>query len=230
LTYLGPNPVRAYQQLKPGVPLYMGYYILRELPYEEARFVHSLLDGMKSAALVVEMKGLHPTGAAAEISKLRAEPGGWPVAIALVRIYPVIAAVGFGVLLLTFRRMPLLNQMTALAVAITLFPLSAADYTLLHLLVPFGALIVFLAREVATGTSAMRLSSMLAFAVIYGLLFAPLTFLMLYAGDAKLLLLLALLFVTARTPMHSAYFDDPEGREIAPTQEPAPGPAAGLLA
>jgi hypothetical protein len=32
---------------------------------------------------------------------------------------------------------------------------------------------------------------------------------MLYASAAKLLLLLALLFVAARSPMHSAYFDDP---------------------
>jgi hypothetical protein len=50
---------------------------------------------------------------------------------------------------------------------------------------------------------------MLAFAVIYALLFSPLTFLRLYAGDAKLLLLLALLFVAARSPMQSEYFSDP---------------------
>ena len=47
-----------------------------------------------------------------------------------------------------------------------------------------------------------------AFAGIYALLFAPLAFLMLYASDAKLLLLLALLFVAARSPMHSAYSPD----------------------
>jgi len=50
---------------------------------------------------------------------------------------------------------------------------------------------------------------LLAFAVIYGLLFSPLTFLMLYAGDAKLLLLLALLVVAARSPMRNEYFGDP---------------------
>jgi hypothetical protein len=229
LTYLGPNPIKAYQQLKPGVSLYMGYYILRELPYEEGRFVHSLLDGIKSAALIVEMHGLHPRGAAAEIPRLRAEPGGWPVAIELVRIYPMIAAAGFGLLLIKFRRMPALNQMTALGVAVTLFPLCASDYTLLHLLVPFGALVVFWAREVVTGKATMRYRLMLAFAVIYGLLFAPLTFLMLYAGDAKFLLLLALLFVAARTPMPSAYFDGPAGQEIAGVREMASGEAAGLL-
>ncbi|MGA2896325.1 MAG: hypothetical protein ABSE27_01850 [Acidobacteriaceae bacterium] len=51
---------------------------------------------------------------------------------------------------------------------------------------------------------------MLALAVIYALLFSPLTFLMIYAGDAKLLLLLALLFVAARSPMPCTYFGDPQ--------------------
>ena len=49
---------------------------------------------------------------------------------------------------------------------------------------------------------------MFALAVIYALLFSPLTFLRIYAADGKLLLLLALLFVVARSPMHSVYFDD----------------------
>jgi hypothetical protein len=92
-------------------------------------------------------------------------------------------------------------------VAIAIFPPVAADYTLLHLYLPFGALVVFLTREVATGKVAFSYHSMLALAVIYALLFSPLTFLMLYAGDAKLLLLLALLFVAARSPMRSEYFD-----------------------
>ncbi len=47
-----------------------------------------------------------------------------------------------------------------------------------------------------------------AFVGIYGLLFAPLTLRNALASDAKLLLLLALLFVTARSPMRSAYSPD----------------------
>jgi hypothetical protein len=45
-------------------------------------------------------------------------------------------------------------------------------------------------------------------AIVYGLLFSPLSFLRVYAGDAKLLLLLALVVVMARTPMPSKYFGD----------------------
>ncbi|HUD21888.1 MAG TPA: hypothetical protein VMQ60_03510, partial [Acidobacteriaceae bacterium] len=100
-------------------------------------------------------------------------------------------------------------------VSVTLFPISAFDYTLLHLYIPFAALLVFLTREVAAGKATIHYASMLAFAVIYALLFSPLTFLMLYAGDAKLLLLIALLVVAARSPMHSKYFSNPTNQDAA---------------
>jgi hypothetical protein len=209
LTALGPNPWRAYQDLKPGVTDYVNHYIVNLVSVGEARFLHSMLDGMKSAALTVEVGGVHASKASAEVPRLIAEPGGWHKAHRLAMVYPFIAVLGFGLLLAAFYRMPMLNQLTALGVAVTLFPLSASEYTLLSLYVPFGALLVFLTREVATGKVVFSKASMLAFAVIYALLFSPLTFLRLYAGDAKLLLLLALLFVAARSPMQSEYFSDP---------------------
>jgi hypothetical protein len=230
LTALGPNPWKAYQDLKPGISLYMARYITNLAPYEEARFGHSLLDGMKSAALAVEMGGIRPHKALEEVEKLRAEPGGWHVVQTLAHIYPVVAIVAFGLLIAAFYKMPTLNQLTALGVAVTLLPPAAGDYTLLHLYVPFGALVVFLAREVAVGKATLHYAPILTFAVIYGLLFAPLTFLMLYASDAKLLLLLALLFVAARSPMSSAYFDDPaDEMQREPMDEPDTN-RAGLLA
>jgi hypothetical protein len=214
LTAMGPTPWKVYQDLKPGASLYLDCYIMDLRPPEEMRFNHSLLDGMKSAALTVEMGGIHRHKAIAEIERLRAEPGGWHVVHPLVRVYPFVAIAGIGLLFAVFYRMPLLNQLTALAVAVTLFPPVAGDYTLLHLYVPFGALLVFLTREVVPGKAAFPYSSMLALAVIYALLFSPLTFLMIYAGDAKLLLLLALLVVAARSPMPSAYFGDPANQDV----------------
>ncbi len=89
------------------------------------------------------------------------------------------------------------------------FPAYLKELSLLFLYLPFATLLVFLTREVAAGKATISYASMLAFACIYGLLFSPLTFLMLYAGDAfKLLLLLALLVVAARSPMRSEYFGD----------------------
>jgi hypothetical protein len=231
LTALGPNPWKAYQDLKPGVDLYVVIFIANLAPVEEARFHHSLLDGMKSAALTVEMGGIHSDKAIVEVPKL-IDDNAWEehVVRPLVLVYPFIVIAGFMLLLAVFHRMPMLNQLTALAVATTLFPLCSGDYTLLALYVPFGALLVFLTREVATGKATLSYASMLTFAVIYALLFSPLTFLTLYAGDAKLLLLLALLVVAARSPMRSAYFDGPAGG-MQPQQTGVPeGNHAGLPA
>ena len=207
LTTLGSNPWKVYQDLKPNESYYLDNYVGNLMPVGEERFCHSLLDGMKSVALTVEMGGVHPVKTLVEVPILRAERGGWHAVRPLVRVYPYVAIAGLGLLLAVFYKMPVLNQLTALAVAIAIFPPVAADYTLLHLYLPFGALVVFLTREVATGKVAFSYRSILALAVIYALLFSPLTFLMLYAGDAKLLLLLALLFVAARSPMRSEYFD-----------------------
>jgi hypothetical protein len=208
LTVMGPTPWKAYDDLKPGVGRYIGIYVERLLPAQESRFCHSLLDGAKTVAVTAEMGGIRPRQAIGEVQKLMQEPGGWHVVHTLVWIYPFVVVVGFGLLLAVFYKMPLLNQMTALGVAVTLFPPVAGDYTLLHLYVPFGALVVFLAREVAEGKAELRYGTMMALATIYALLFSPLTFLMYYAGVGKMLVLLALLVVAARSPMRSVYFGD----------------------
>lgn len=207
LVALGPNPLKAYHALRPGVSLYVERYVRAVAPPDEARFDHSLLDGFKSAAVAAEMRGIHPYKVLDREWYLITRPGGFRAARGLARIYPLIAAIGLGFVIWVFYDKPLLNQLTALAISVTLFPPSAGEYTLLHLYVPFGALLIFLARDVATGRASFAFRPMIALAVIYALLFAPLTLLMIYASDAKLLLLLALLVITARTPMRSAYFE-----------------------
>lgn len=208
LTVMGPTPWKAYHDLQPGVSRYVDLYVENLKPVGEARFSHSLLDGMKAVAVTAEMGGIHPRQAIGDVQRLMQEPGGWHAVHTLVRVYSVIVVVGLGLLLAVFSRMPMLNQMTGLGVAVTLFPPVAGDYTLLHLYVPFGALVVFLAREAAEGKARLDYAAMIAFAAIYALLFSPLTLLMFYAGTGKLLLLLALLAVAARSPMPSAYFGD----------------------
>ncbi len=209
LTALGPNPWKTYQELKPGQTLYISRYITTLAPFDEERFAHSLLDGLKSAALILKMRGFHPQYALRVVEDLRARSGGWFAVRWIVDAYPFVVIAGLGLLFAAFYKMPVLNQVIALCAAVTLFPPASSDYTLLSLYLSFGAFVVFLTREVATGKAALSYASMLALAVIYALLFSPLTFLMIYAGDTKLLLLLALLVVVARSPMPSAYFGDP---------------------
>jgi len=205
---LGPNPWQAYLDLKPGVTRYMEAQGMNLGAAQEARFEHSLLDGMKSAALARKVGGFDSQKAAEMTEYYLAQPQRWAAMTTLMGLYLPMAAIGLGLLIALFYRMPILNQATAAGVAITLFPLVSSEYTLLHLYVPFGAFVVFAAREVGTGQAEFPGGAMMALAAIYALLFSPLTFLQIYAGDAKLLLLLALLFVARRWPMRSAYFGD----------------------
>jgi hypothetical protein len=221
---IGPNPWTAYQQLKPGLAYYNEHYAAAFMPSGEARFAHSILDGMKSVALTAQalsrplapadMRAVHPTPVLSEVMRLRAKPGGWHMARDLARIYPYIALAILAWILWRAYRLPMLNQVTAVAIAATLLPPVSGDYTLLQLYVPFGALAVFLTREVSEGQSSFPRKPMMAIAVVYGLLFAPLTFLSIYSGDAKLVLLIALLIIVLRSPMKSRYFD-PDMHEVA---------------
>lgn len=207
LASLGPNPLQAYRDMQPGIARYMKKQGANLGTPEEARFEHSLLDGMKSAALLAKTRSFH-TGRTVEVtSELIARPEIPRPLRTMLRVYPIIVVAFIALLIFSFYRLPILNQLTATSVSVTLFPLVSADYTLLYLYVPFGAFVIFLAREVATGRARIHVHAMTALATIYALLFAPLTFLKIYAGDAKLLLLLALLFVVSQVPMRSAYFD-----------------------
>jgi hypothetical protein len=217
LTVMGPNPLKAYRDLN-ATSVYVNDYIANFRPFEEERMHHSLLDGMKSAVLIRETGGIRPRKAEGVLKKLSTQPGGVPVIRTLVRIYPLVAITGLGLMVAVFYEMPMLNQLIAAGVAITLFPPQGNEYTLLSLYVPFGAFVVFLTRDVAAGRVSLGYRSMLALAVLFGLLFAPSTLLMIYAGDAQLLLLIALLVVAARTPMPSTYFGDPAGERSSKEQ------------
>ena len=205
---LGPNPWRAYEALKPGAADYVNTYVRNLLPPDQARFCHSILDGMKMAAVTAKIHGIHPTLASNAITDLRQRPAGWNAVHLLVRGYPWILLAGLALLVTRFYRMPVLNQVTAVAMAVSLCPPVAGEYTLLQLYVPFGAFLIFLTREVATGQTQLSSVAMNGYAMTYALLFVPLTFLRVYAGSAKLILSLALLWVAAKYPMRSAYFGD----------------------
>lgn len=206
LTILGTNPWKAYKDLKVGVASYQEDYVNNLMPVDDFRFDHSLLHGMKSIALCREMGGIRPSLALSEVPRLRAEPGGWHEARRLARVYPFIAVPALLLLLAASFRTPLLNQLTAIAIAITLFPPMAGEYTLLHLYIPFGALVLFLVRDVATGNATMRVWAMFSFLILYAFLFSPLTLFRVYSADVRLLLLLTLLVLTACIPMDSRYF------------------------
>lgn len=207
LTALGPNPVQAYKDLLPGIQLYYRAYVVHQVPSLEARFDHSLLDGERSMVLLVHNRSLDPVELAKTEDRLNAEPGPTLATVTPVRWYGPVSTACLLVICLVFIRRPVLNQLTAISIAITLLPLSASEYTLLYLYVPFAAFVVFLLRDVATGEVSFSPRAATAIACTYALLLAPLSFFKALAGDVQLLLLLLLLILAARYPMNSRYFE-----------------------
>jgi hypothetical protein len=203
---IGPNPWKAYQDLKPGFHLYNRIYLQTIRPVDEVRLSHSILDGSKLLAAIIHTRSVHPSVLNEQIARLGSIEAGWAPVRLLASVYPLMALLLFGTAVNCARSMPTLNQVTIFALCATLLPPNSFEYTLLNLYVPFGAFVVFLVRDVATGYTTLRSRILFAIVTIYGLLFAPLSFLRVYAGVAKLLLLILLLVLIIRTPMPSAYF------------------------
>lgn len=209
LSILGHTPWQAYRQLQAGISLMMGRYIANLTPPGELRFAHSVLDFLKSLALAVKLRSLNVDLAVEVGTRLRVQPGGWDVARTLVHIYAAVALAAIALLAFVFFRKPALNQVIAAAVSVTLFPPISSEYTLLHLYIPFGAFLIFLNRNLTAGRAQIKVRWVFAYATLFGVLFAPLTFLRIYAGTCKTLVLVAILVVAASSPLPSSYYGDP---------------------
>jgi hypothetical protein len=207
---IGPNPWKAYQDLKPGIALYNKVYIQTIRPVDELRFSHSVLDESKLSAAILETGSFNPAKVNETVQRLRSVQGegGWRPVRFLAAIYPPIAIAVFVTLIVYVRKAPALNQVTAVALAATALPPNSGEYTLLNLYVPFGAFVIFLVREIATGSVYLNRKTLFGLSIAFGLLFSPLTFLRIYAGAAKLILLLLLSLIFIQTPMPSSYFGD----------------------
>jgi len=222
LTMLGPTPLAAYKGLQPGVKRYYNDYIMSVPAPTESRFEHSIMDSSKSVGRrsawnqrkqheLDAVKSMQTSGQlAAEFPEPLAQEGARR-ATGMRTIFATsvfLSTVAFAFVLLRFFKLPLVNQMILLGVAITLLPPVAADYTLLHLYVPFGIFLLFLMREVATGRVVCEQKFILTLLILFAFLFSPLTFFGIYAGDFKTLLLIGLLIVTGSYAMPSSMFNE----------------------
>jgi hypothetical protein len=184
LTALGPTPIAAYRGLRPGMETYYYVYVANILPPEQTRFGHSITDALKSVA---------NNWAAASTHNMHL----------LLTLATLLDALVFAFVLLRIFKMPALNRMIMLGVAVTLFPPVAAEYTLLALYVPFGVFVIFLVKDVATGRVYFERRHILILLILFALLFSPMTFLGRDAGVAKTLMLLCLLVCAGSLPMPS---------------------------
>jgi hypothetical protein len=214
LTALGPTPIKAYESLEPGVNRYYNNYILKVLPPDEGRFAHSILDGMKE----LTAEAFAPPSQAVPEKVAPRPAGSSPVTRSQVhKMFLASLLLGAGVLVFVSRRLyklPAVNQMILLAVAVTLLPPVSSEYTLIHLYVPFGAFLIFLTRDAATRNVEIKRSVVLTILTLFALLFSPLTFFNIFSGDVKMCLLIAMLIVVSRNPMPSSIFKEIEHPQL----------------
>lgn len=214
LSALGGNPVTAFEDLRPGVDLYLSSYAEAFRAPSEQRVYHSLLDAAKEGIMAWKAKSLREKQLESMDNTLAFSGGPRPSLHELERLYVPFALCAVGVLAIVFARKPLLNQLTAASITVTLFPPASAEYTLLHLYVAACALFVFLAREAVQPRPKLPWRGIAGMLVCYALLFSPLSFLEMLGGIAKTGLLIALLILAAAVPLRSDLFD------------PAPDPAS----
>ncbi len=120
-------------------------------------------------------------------------------------LYPFVVISGF-VLLYIFKivKLPFLNQLFVLNILGILLPFFSGDYTLIHVYVPWGVFMVFLAYDAeSTGfTTKQALNILIPCAII----FTPQSYLIVegiggFGGQIKTLVLLYLLIVVLQNPM-----------------------------
>lgn len=124
-------------------------YMLRFLPVETG-FDHSIFGFFKAAARV----HFH-----------------WIFPVYLLQAYLAVAALtGIAVYLIWIRKLPILNQVLCLYIASILLPPTSHDYTLLHLYVPWGLIVLYAlqARGVARAGDGLWMVF-----ICFALLFSP---------------------------------------------------------
>jgi hypothetical protein len=229
LSALGPTPIAAYKGLQPGVKRYYSSYIMQIRDREESRFAHSIMDSFKSIAFEsvqvyrkhrlnsaeVEAQSTLPDTYIAP-AQINTAPTGYSGRFrAVFLLSMLLGAIGILYTILRVFKMPCVNQMILVSVAITLFPPVAAEYTLLHLYVPLGLFLIFLTRDVGTGNVEFAQRHVLTVLSLFAFLLAPITFFGRFAGDVQMLLLLCLLLAAGTYPMPSSIFHEVEPTLVA---------------
>jgi hypothetical protein len=193
LKALGPTIPSALRAMSDGLNLYKRLYILT-YRYSEARFQHSILDSMKT----IEQHWYIWPGIVT----------GTPELIRLYHVYVVIALTLAVISLFAFWRMPGLNKFFAIVLLTLLLTPVGADYTLLLFYGIVAAFLLYLAHDVVTGRTGISARALVSILLLFSLILSPRNYLKSYGGCITTLALLGLLWIAARTPMYSSFFDD----------------------
>lgn len=110
--------------------------------------------------------------------------------------------------LVMIRKLPVLNQLFALTALSVTLPFISYDYTLVHLYIPFAALLASLTAE----RPALSFGHAMAFLAPCAVLFAPLSWVLFHTigcgGQIKTVALVALLGASLKIPLRSSLFEE----------------------
>lgn len=126
-----------------------------------------------------------------------------------LNIYVLVAAcTGLVLYFLYIRRLPLLNQILSLYVAAVLLPPMSHHYTLMHLYVPWGLLVLF---AVDSSRNKRQVPGTLAAFICFAILFSPQSEFIWRAsslsGPIKTIVLVALWYISIKFPFESERYD-----------------------
>jgi hypothetical protein len=168
---------------------------------------HSLLGVVKQLAYLISHLKHGSSGAPS--AKIQV-PGVRTAVLA----YSVLAPVCWCLLYwFRLRFLPVLNQLIVFLISCVLLPFVSNEYTLVHIYLAWGALILFLFEDVRTGwirLSPRALSVMLA---CFAVLFSPQSYWIAgdvdnFGGQVKMTALVVLLWTVVKTPMPSSSLGD----------------------
>ena len=186
LYWIGPTIPVAYNALKQGSALFFQNYVVRYHSHEIG-FDHSLFSCVKQLLLMSTQR--IPM---------------WQVLGAAFLVYAGFCAVFVVFSGFYFWRKPALNQLIAIIVLVLLVPPVSADYTLMALLLIWGALFIHVTQE--------EVPHAITFLLPLALLLTPQSYLRIggtdFGGQAKAMLLLFLLGVAFRIDLPSRLFGD----------------------
>ena len=198
LPALGPGVFAAYRGLQPGLLLYTHDYLRTFRSPFEQEYSHGVLDALKALYEKQIWFRFH-TGPLTFTGMVTP-----PTFLAL---YGTVALLLAALMIFRLRRLPMLNQVLGVCIALTLLPPSAADYTLCSLYLPALLSGYFLCTEVRSCRACWTWPHMLLLLLPLAALLSPLNVFGFWTSPSRLLLLLILCGGTLFLPLRLMELD-----------------------
>lgn len=207
LAGIGPTIRQAAVDSSKIAPFVLNNYVI---PHDNGGFDHSLFQAVKHVIFFnawTHKEGNTPLTISTRPANERA-----------LRVYNVMIPLAAVLLYwLRLRRLPLLNQFIAYIVLCVSLPYVSGDYTLVHLYILWGAFLLFLLNDVATGRVRIPAKAIHVMLFSCAVIFVPLSYLLItgpnnrtfaVGSQVKTIFLILILLTVLRFPMPSSLFGD----------------------